>query len=463
MKVLLATGVIELDNAIMERVKNIDFTDSVLYKEAVVDKVERTTPDVIILSELLQGVTPTRELILTLRTRFPKVRIIFLLKDENLKEEAFLYHWMIFDVFSGKFTVPELEEALFKPKQFHDVTARIKELEGYAKDPDFDEPEPDITDMRRIRRSARQIESPEIGTDSVFQEIVAFWSVLDQSARTFSAVNSALLLASNKDVKVLLLDFNLENPNLQLHFGFSDPNRNLGAIFEDYHNGDEEVTEEDLRKYVVVHPDYDNLHILPGNILNLKNPENEGVIKLFDSIMQAAENSDYTTILIDTGSGVDNDLTVHILQHATRILMHVNETPGNLYAIRRMFDTLIGPFVEKLIDRKKIEVIVTNSFEDTRSNFRRALQVTLSQHVKATIPYHAEVRKSIFTSEPMIANKPPEEIYNSFVRICNLIHNNIFVNPIKTVKSTKKKVKKGGLFGKKKEDVKDTKQQAKKK
>ena len=446
MKVLLATGVTELDNAIMERVQKVDFTDYVLYKEAVVEKVEKNNPDVIILSELLQGVTSTRELILTLRTRFPKVRIIYLLKEDNPKEEAFLYHWMIFDVFPGEFTVEELEEALFHPKQFHEITSRIKELEVYTKDPDFVDEDPDISNMRRPRRG-QKVDSPELGTNSLYQELVSFWSVLDQSGRTFSIVNSSLLLASNRDLKILLLDFNLENPNIQLHFGFSDPNRNLGAIFEDYHNGDEKVTQEDLRNYIVVHPDFENLHILPGNILKLKNPDTKGVITLFDSIIEAAKESNYTTILVDVGSGVLDDLNTHILKKSTRILLHVNETPGNMYAVKRMFDTEIGPFVEKLIDRKKMDVIITNSYEETRQNFKRALQVTLEQHVKATIPFHESVRESIYKSEPMMSHKPPEEIYNSFVRVCNLIHHNIFVNPIKTAKGRKGKDKKGGLFG----------------
>lgn len=446
MKVLLATGVSALDDAIMERVKKIDFVDYALYKEAVVDKVERYHPDAIILSELLQGKTPTRELILTLRTRFPKVRIIYLLKDDNPKEEAFLYHWMIFDVFSGEFTVEQLEYSLFHPKQFHEITGRIKELEIYTKDPDFEDEDPDITGKRRPKRG-HHVDSPETGTDNLYQEIVSFWSALDQSGRTFSIINSSLLLASNRDLKILLLDFNLKNPNIQLHFDFADPNRNLGAIFEDYHNGDEKVTKEDLRNYIVVHPDFENLHILPGNILKLKNPDNDGVIKLFDSIIEAAEESNYTTILIDVGSGIEDSLTTHILEKSTRILMHINETPGSLYAVKRMFDTEIGPFVEKLIDRKKIELIITNSYEDTRSNFKRAMQVTLEQHVKATIPFHENVRESIYKSEPMISHKPPEEIYNSFVRICNLIHHNIFVNPITPTKGKKGKDKKGGLFG----------------
>jgi len=448
MKILLATGVESLDMTLSERVKNVDFVDSVLYKEAIEEAIDKRKPDIVILSELLQGVTPTRELILTLRTRYPKVRIIFLLSEENPEEEAFLYHWMIFDVFSGEFTIPQLEKRIFQKTEFHEISGRIKTLEAYMKDPSLTGEKPDIRGLTRMKRGG-VVDAPNASATELYQELVAFWSVHDNVGRSFSAINTSLLLASNRDLKVLLLDLNLDNPSFQLQFGFADANRNLGAIFQDYHNGDEEVTKEELKRYLVVHPDYPNLHVLPGNILRLKNPPVEGLIKLFDSIINAAKESNYTTILVDTGTDIHNEFNVHVLQAATNILLHVNESPGSAYAAKRMFDTKIGPFIEKLIDKEKINVVVTQSHEDTMLNFRTALQHTLERHVKATIPYYDEVRTSIFRAEPLIANKPPEDIYNAFVYICNLIHNNLFSAPITINKKKKKKKEKkpNSLFG----------------
>lgn len=446
MKVLLATGVPELDNAIKDRVKRVSFVGSVLYKEAVVDAIERKKPDVIILSELLEGVTPTRELILTLRTQFPETRIIYIFREENLKEKAFLYQWMVWDVFSGSFAPEDLEENLFKPKQFKDVSGEIPALKPYQTQGWGTGGEVDIRDMKNIKGDGTKLGELPSGTSDIFQEVVAFWSVSDQSGRTFSLINTALRLASKPDLKVLVLDFCTENPNTQLHFGFSDPDKNLGAVIEDVENG-LELTKENFERYFVVHPVYKNLRILTGNILKMKDRDPKFIYSIYEKLVRLAEETRYSTILVDTNSGVSDDLTVNILKDASKILLHINETPGSLYAVRRCFDTEVGQFVEKLIDKKKITTILNQSNEEKLINFRRALEASTKIPTGVAIPYHKDVLESIYQGKPILSKNPPQEIYNVFVTISNIIHRNLFIPP-KPAKKTDKKGKGGsGLFG----------------
>jgi len=447
MKVVLATGVPDLDNAIQQRITKAQFVGSALYKEAVVDVVERRKPDVIILSELLEGVLSTRELILTLRTRFPEVRIIYILKDENPKEKSFLYHWMIFDVFNGKFSPADLEEALFKPKTFKDVSHELEELKQFQTPTDLIDDEPDITGMTGINpREYGTLDGPMKGTNQLYQQIVAFWSVLDQSAKTFSAVNTSLILATNKDLKILLLDFNIENPNVHLQFGFSDPDRNLGAIVEDTENGID-ISKENLDQYLITHPVYRNLKILPGYILKMKNRKPADVYVIFEKIIEAAQQSNYSTILVDTGSGLRDELTASILKKVNKILMHVTETPGSLYAVRRCFDTEVGPFVANLIDRKKVVPVIAKSYDDTRGSFTRALEATLETRIGGIIPHHEDVKNSVYNGTPLLSKKPPEILYDAFIILGNQVHKNIFRKPIKRKQPSAKKDKQGGLFG----------------
>jgi len=448
MKVVLATGVPDLDGAIQQRIQRAQFIGNALYKEAVVDVVERKKPDVIILSELLEGVLSTRELILTLRTRFPEVRIIYILKDENPKEKSFLYHWMIFDVFSGKFSPADLEEALFNPKQFKDVSHELEELKQFEKPTDLIDDVPDVRDMTRIdSTNYGPLDGPMQGTSNLYQQLVAYWSVLDQAGKTFSVVNTSLLLATSKDLKILLLDFNIDNPNIHLHFGLADPDRNLGALIEDVENGIE-LTKETFDRYLIPHPVYKNLKILPGYILKMKNREPGFVYSVFEKMIEVAQQSNYSTILIDTASGLKDELTVNILKKVNKILMHVPETPGSLYSVRRCFDNEVGPFVSHLIDRKKIVPVVTISHDDMRGNFTRALEATLETRVGGIILNHPDVRQSLYKGTPMLSKKPPEEIYDSFVLIANLVHKNIFRKPIKRTNSKQGKTEsKGGMFG----------------
>lgn len=124
MKVMLATGIEELDHAIMNRITNVSYVESVLSQEFISSYVSKYNPDLLILSELFvsgKHPIPIKDIIIMLRTQFPKTRIIFLGKDENKEQEMFLHHWMIFDIFSGPFTVEELKTAIQKPKSFYDV------------------------------------------------------------------------------------------------------------------------------------------------------------------------------------------------------------------------------------------------------------------------------------------------------------------------------------------------------
>lgn len=448
MKIVLATGVPDLDSAIEDRIKGVSFLGSALYKEAVVDVVDRKKPDVIILSDLLEGVTPMRELILTLRTRFPETRIIYILKDNDLKEKAFLYHWMIFDVFAGNFNVPQLKEAIFHPKEFKDVNHELEELKHFKKDPDMMDDDVDISDMTGIDANQyTKINGPQSGNGVLYQQVVGFWSVLNQTGKSFSISNTALALAGRKELKILLIDFNLDNPNLNLYYSFVDPNRNLGAIIDDVENGIN-LTSKNIDDYLITHPTYGNLRILPGAILKMKKRDAAFMTQIFDSLIRIAGENNYSTILVDMNAGLD-DLNVNILKKVTRILLHINESPGSLNAVHRTFDTEVGPFVEKLIDKKKIIPIINLSYEDTQTNFKRAIHAFLELPIGAIIPFSNEVRPSLYKGTPLLSKKPPEEIYNVFIRISNLIHKDLFKVPTsRNTKATKSQNEpKKNLFG----------------
>lgn len=449
MKIILATGVPELDTAIEEKIFNVEFLGSALYKEAVVDVVQRKKPDVIILSELLEGVTPMRVLILTLRTRFPEVRIIYILKEDNSKEKAFLYHWMIFDVFTGTFTIPQLSKLLHNPKEFKDVHQELEVFKTYGKDPDLiDDEDADLSNMDKIDGSNyTRINGPNSGTETLYQQVVAFWSVLDQSGKTFAITNTALALAGRKELKILLIDFNIDNPNVNLYYNFADPNRNLSAIIDDTEN-DIPLSAKNLEDYLITHPVYNNLKILPGSILKMKRRNADFMFAIFEQIIQSAEQNNYSTILIDTPAGLD-DLTVQILKRVNKILMLVKEVPGNLNMLYRTFDTEVGPFVEKLIDKRKIIPIINESHSDTQTNFKRAIHGFLEIPVGAIIPFSNEVRASLYKGSPLLSKRPADDMYHAFIRSSNLIHKSIFQEPVaskKTVASDSEPKKKG-FFG----------------
>jgi MinD-like ATPase involved in chromosome partitioning or flagellar assembly len=429
-KIVLATGITQLDDQLRDRIKkDVQFVGSVLFREGLEDVVSRKNPDIIILSELLDGVTPMRELILKIRTRFPEVRIIYFMKEENKSFKAFLYHWHVFDVFAQNINIALLEESIGHAKQFKDVSGDYDELKEFEKEAGMiDTSDPD--EFRNMN-PGNGINAPATGNSTLYNEIIAFWSILDQSARTFSMINTGLMLASNKQLKILMLDFNTENPNIHLQFGFvPDPEKNLGAIIEDLDDGIE-LSKESFDNYLIAHPTYKNLKILPGQILKNQNRNQKQLYDLLENIIIIAEQSNYSTILIDINSGLRDELTINILKKVSKILLHVAETPGSLYAVRRCFDSEAGLLVANLIDKKKITPIITLSQPDTQANFQRHLYQAIELRTGAIIDYHAECRESVLAGEPLLTKKPSDDMYSMFVRISNLIHKNIFVDSIK--------------------------------
>lgn len=449
-KVVLATGITQLDEQIQKRVQDdsIQFVGTALYKEAVEDVLQRCEPDVLLLSETLDGPLSSRELILKLRINFPDTRIIYFLKEDDPTERSFLYHYSVFDIFVNKFNPTDFKNALYNPKKFKDIRKEMADIGGYET---FDNSEQSYIDrFTTIHKSeGGKLHAPAQTGETLYQQVVGFWSVLDQAGKTSSAVNTSLMLSSNPQLKVLLLDFSITNPNVHLQFGFSDPERNLGAIIEDYQQG-AEITKANLKKYLITHNSHKNLNILPGILLKMERPSETLLMEIFDDILDAAQQNNYSTILVDMDSGVRDQFSAHILKKVNKIFLHIAETPGSIYGISRCLDKEFGPFSQHLIDRKKILPIITRSHDNTFLNFRRHVEKTLETGVRAKIDENEEFRMSLFKALPILQKQPPEEIYDSFIFISNLVHN-IFKNPIKrkpmNAPATNQTVEKKGLLG----------------
>lgn len=436
MKVILATGLPDLEDLIEKNIQ-ADFLGAALYRESVAEIVENKEPDVVILSELLEGVTDMKSLVLKLRTRSPKTRIVYIMKDESPTMKSFLYQWMVFDVFAGSFSIPELNDALYNPKEFKDISAEIEVLKKYSRNPDMLEDNEEDAILDQFNSSAYSRLGSQSGDGELYRQIVSFWSTQDLSGKTFSITNTALSLANRSDLKILLLDFNIENPTVNLYYSFVDADKNLGAFVDDLLL-EEEITAENFEDYLITHPLYSNLKILPGYILKMARQSDEFMINVFNMILEFSNIHNFSTVLIDTKAGL-NPLNKEILSKSSKILLHINENPSSLNSVYRFFDTQYGPFVSSLLDKSKIVPIINQYHPETIVNFKRAIHSFLELPVGASFPQSEKVRLSIQKQTPILSKKTNDETYLGFIRISNTIHPNSFVEPnIKTISSSDK-------------------------
>ncbi|MCU7666962.1 hypothetical protein [Bacillus thuringiensis] len=451
MKVILATGVLRLNKQIEQRFeKDIEIVGKPLFREAVEGTLARSDADVVILSDELEGVTEMTELILLLRARHAKARVIYIGKKMSPDFKAFLYKYNVFDILNEKFSEEEMRNAFFSPKSWEEISVEIGNLDPFINE--YEKPNVKPEEVDRIEKNSYTRIKPAVtNKDSLYQEIVAFWSVLDQSGKTFSATNTALFLAANPDLKVLLLDFSIKNPVSHLHYGFQDGDKNLGALIDDMDEDEEFVLNNKvLEYYLITHPVYQNLKILPGRILRSAEKEPEFYIQLLSEILEIAQSMNFSTILIDMDSGFQHPISIYILRKATKVLLHVNESPGALFAVRNMFDPEYGDFVPNLIQKKKLYPILNRATEEHYVKFTHNLDAIIDGNKTINVfKENNQIHASIMAGSPIL-KQPTDETYTAFFKTADLIHPGLF----KPLKSKKGSDDRGGnkfsLFGKKK-------------
>lgn len=432
MKVILATGVPRVNLQIEKRFeKEVEVVGKPLFREAVESTVARNKAEIVVLSDELEGVTEMTELILLLRARYANTRIIYIGKKMTPDFKAFLYKYNVFDILNEKFSETELRNAFLKPKTWQEISIEIGNLDPFINE--YESPNVKAGEVDKIERNNYTRIKPAVTyKESLYQEIIAFWSTLDQSGKTFTAVNTALFLAANPDLKILLLDFNIKHPTVHLQYGFQDGDRNLGALIDDMDDEENFVLNSNvLEYYLITHPVYPNLKILPGAILRNKEQEPEYYINLIDKILDASQSMNFSTILIDTHSGLKNSLNTHILRKATKILFQVNESPGALFSVRSMLDPEFGEFVPNLIQKKKLIPILNRATDEYYVKFRHNLDAIIdgSNKTSVVIKENNAIHASIMDGSPLLKH-PNDEYYMTFFNIANLIHPGLF-KPIK--------------------------------
>ncbi|MFP3725714.1 hypothetical protein U8V72_10980 [Priestia filamentosa] len=434
MRVILATGVPRVNKQIEDRFsEEIEVVGKPLFREAVESTVVRNRADIVVLSDELDGVIEMGEVILSLRARYAKTRIIYIGKKMSPDFKAFLYKYNVFDILNEKFSETELRNAFLKPKTWEDISVEIGNLDPFINE--YESPKVKASEVNKIEKeNYTRIRPAVTNKDSLYQEFVSFWSTLDQSGKTFTSVNTALFLAANPDLKILLLDFNVKRPSIHFQYGFQDADKNLGALMDDMEDEENFVLNSNvLEYYLITHPVYSNLKILPGAILLHEERETQFYIELFDKIIEAAQSMNFSTILIDLDSGLKTALNPYILRKSTKILFHVNESPGSLIAVRNVLDPEYGEFVPNLIPKKKLIPIINQATNEYYVRFRHNLDAIIDGNkTPVVIKKDEQIHNSIMDGSPLLKH-PTDEYYMTFFNIANLIHPGLF-KPIKKKK-----------------------------
>lgn len=204
-------------------------------------------------------------------------------------------------------------------------------------------------------------------------KVYTFWSANGGVGKTtLSTITAYNLAKNNKRKKVLLLDFNLVNPDIDYHLKISNV-IDLKELCNYFTTNT--LTENVLNSFLRTYPKQPNFQILSG--LYDINYFDKIVMEDFITIIELAKKMEYDYIIIDVDNSLNVDATfvglvkadklfivTDVMYHSIRnvnryieeALSRINITDDNLYIVANKFNSSISDReeVKKLLAREDI-------------------------------------------------------------------------------------------------------------
>lgn len=440
-RTLLAIGTESLEKnliKVLKGQKDIEVIErSVFYKEALSDTITITSPDVVVVSDFLDGSSLSKEeLIQLIRSKHPDTRVVYLTKDnQNVGFKRFLFQLGIYDVMPilPKMNVSSFVELILRPNQWKDISNFFDAYnpnQKFAVDENYLLSNTSNKDDR-LEFFNTPTKKNEVQTNFL-DNIVAFWSTRNQSGTTTLAINSAVMLAQNESEKILLVDLNLNNPNLHLNLSVEDQdgNHNLSALCEDVMNGDV-INAQKIDDYILYHPFYKNIKVLPGFLLDYEKPPEEVFVNVIDFLFEYVNDERFTSVIFDLDSGLNDEYNLTLLRKVNKVIMPILERPGTVIDLQKFFNTVLGPFYLNKLDINKIYPVLNKCTKtNDTEKISHIIQSVLSREIISTIPYIPDLPISTNSGLPYLKTKPEHNILREFIKTANLV-NNVFIVPPK--------------------------------
>jgi len=125
-KILLAVGHRQLEEFLDKQLrKEFLFVGTTIYREGIIRSIGQNKPDIVIIRETLQGNENIMSILYEIRTKFPKIRIVFIAGKREPGDAllATLVNYGIYDILQGE-TIPsqQIVSLVRKPNEYTDVS-----------------------------------------------------------------------------------------------------------------------------------------------------------------------------------------------------------------------------------------------------------------------------------------------------------------------------------------------------
>jgi len=482
-KIYLAMGHKDLENFIInhkpllekELKDSIEFVGRAVYREATLQGVKDTKPDILMLRESLQGKLNISDLIYDIKVSSSKTRIIVLTGDRSIGDPflASLVNWGVYDLLIGnKVNTKELLKSIVYPKEFSDVAmyapkATINENTNQVvyeqpiiptqkvetkEEEQFDRKIEQVTATKPIKinevnpikkekpKQKKSLFGRKIEPKTINQQIVTFVGGSEGVGNSHIAFNTAVNLA-NEGFNILYMDLNNKHSAMDTIFQLGYEDIGLDKALEATDNQDYETIEQCIGTIpkalsVISKKDYlYNTYIKLPTTLNFMffsqlcmNGQVNVVASLpkFQKLMQMLlRDFHFDVIILDAPANMRNPLTQMSIMYAEKLFFTVtqdNSVLASLIKGTRVLDN------KNIMFKNKMNIII-NKFEKCDFSSKNVYQL-LSGNLDYdsfsiyTMPnLNREFISASFNAMPILLVSKNKELQKTFSDIKQIIMN----------------------------------------
>lgn len=482
-KIYLAMGHKDLENFIInhkpllekELKDSIEFVGRAVYREATLQGVKDTKPDILMLRESLQGKLNISDLIYDIKVSSSKTRIIVLTGDRSIGDPflASLVNWGVYDLLIGnKVNTKELLKSIVYPKEFSDVAmyapkATINENTNQVvyeqpiistqkvetkEEEQFDRKIEQATTAKPIKinevnpikkekpKQKKSLFGRKIEPKTINQQIVTFVGGSEGVGNSHIAFNTAVNLA-NEGFNILYMDLNNKHSAMDTIFQLGYEDIGLDKALEATDNQDYETIEQCIGTIpkalsVISKRDYlYNTYIKLPTTLNFMffsqlcmNGQVNVVASLpkFQKLMQMLlRDFHFDVIILDAPANMRNPLTQMSIMYAEKLFFTVtqdNSVLASLIKGTRVLDN------KNIMFKNKMNIII-NKFEKCDFSSKNVYQSLSGNLDYDSFPIYTmpnlnrEFISASFNAMPILLVSKNKELQKTFSDIKQIIMN----------------------------------------
>lgn len=357
-RIITAMGNDVLNNELRKYAKYDVLYEDLFCQDILINKISKSETDVIIISALLQGQWDLEEFVEKIRSKNSIARIIIVTDEIDANMKKILESYNVLDVFiDSTVEIPDIIDAIDREE-----TVRKKyEMLGES-NAEYNVSVPDVENI--------PIKNNIVLEKMVQKQEIITISGISGAGKSTVAINFCKVLSQKSDARILLIDLDTLNGNIDEMLQISKIPQNIEMAIDDDKRSGINYAVELIMKNRFDSNVFDELvvnangfDVLTGNT-SLHYCQNVLKEEYYDKLLKCAKEK-YDFIVIDTSSNIFLDSTKWALREASKILF---VTEGNFLSLKKM-----QQFIHIITNiwgvwKPKIEIIVNKKYKNEIEN-----------------------------------------------------------------------------------------------